>query len=355
MSVYNDLFVRDNFGDTGVQPTPDAYVSGSPDIIPYGQGTLTSQQLISQYGPPLINVPVQNNQVNNIYVRAKNNYAGTTQGTIRLYYAPGNLLVNVSRWRNQAIANNNGTYMANVSATQQNQIAPGDQPFHFTPATSLGTHFCFVAYIATTLNPNTLPASDFTSWQAFVNWVRNNAWVAWHNVDVVNTLPANGYLANLAFKNITPGNQLYAFQCTYANMPVGSILRLYALANPGAEFTGFDSGPTTINNVNGQISQGCTFPPSYETTIFTTCQFPGAPVTPPPNVTIETESLGYLPDPGAQENRGYESFWATHEQVGVTPAALGLKANSGRFVPITTFNTLFAPTGNQSLLTKKRR
>lgn len=355
MSVYNDLFLRDNFGDTGQQPTLDAYVSASPDIIPYGQGTLTTQQLIASYGPPLVNVPVQNNQVNNIYVRAKSNYSGSTQGTIRLYYAPGNLLVNVSRWRNQAIPNNNGTMAANVSATQQNQIAPGDQPFHFTPELSLGTHFCFVAFIATQLNPNTLPASDFTTWQQFVNWVRNNAWVAWHNVDVVNTLPPNGYLANLAFMNITGSTQLYAFQSNYTNMPVGSILRLYALPNPGAGFTGFDSGPTVINNTNGQIAQGCMFPAGYDTTIFTTCQFPGSPVTPPPNVTIETESLGYLPDSSAADSQPFSAFWTTHEALGLAPQALGLSTANGRFVPITSFNALFSPSGTQSLLHKKRR
>ena len=81
MTLYNDLFLRDNFGDTGQQPTPDSYVSASPDIIPFGQGTMTNAQLINNYGPPLINVPVQNSQVNNIYVRAKNNYAGATEGT----------------------------------------------------------------------------------------------------------------------------------------------------------------------------------------------------------------------------------------------------------------------------------
>ena len=255
----------------------------------------------------------------------------------------------------KAIPNNNGTMMANVSATQQNQVAPGDQPFHFTPDPSLGTHFCFVAFIATQLNPNTLPASDFTSWQQFVNWVRTNAWVAWHNVDVVNTLPANGYLANLAFKNITQSSQLYAFQSTYTNMPVGSVLRLYALPNPTVGFTGFDSGPTTINDRSGQIAQGCTFPANYETTVFTTCQFPGSPVTPPPNVTIETESLGYLPDSNAADSQAFSSFWTTHEALNLPPKALGLSVGSGRFVPITSFNALFAPSSAENLLHKKRR
>src|SRR5215469_16463584 len=255
MAIYNDLFMRDNFGDTGQQPTLDAYVSGSPDIIPYGQETLTQQQLINQYGPPLLDRTLQNNQINNVYVRAKNNYNGGSNGRIYLYYATGNLLVRVSQWRNNLIPNNNGQLYANVSATRQYQVAPGDQPFNFNPPTALGAHFCLVTRVSTLLNANPLPAQDFTSWQAFVNWVRNNAWVAWHNVDIVNKLPPNGYVASLAFENINSTPQFYGFQCAYTNMPVGSTLRLYSLADQRASYSGFDSGPQIINNGNGSLAQ----------------------------------------------------------------------------------------------------
>ncbi len=352
MPLYQDLFMRDNFGDTGWQPTSDAYVSASPDILPYGQGTLTQQQLINNYGPPLVDVPLQNNQVNNVYVRAKSNYGGATFGQIYLYYSTGNLLVNVSRWRNNAIPNNNGQFYANVSATALNQVAPGDQPFNFTPASSLGSHFCFVARVSTQLNPNPLPSSDFSGWQDFVNWVRNNAWVAWHNVNVVNTLPAQGYLSNLAFQNINATPQFYGFQCNYTNMPPGSILRLYALAAPN--FSGFDSGPVVVNDVNGSLGQGASFPAGFETTIFTTCQFPGAPVTPPPNVGIETVSLGYQVPGAAAAGRPFASFTRTPQQVGIDPKAHDL-ALGGGFVQITSYNAFFSPTGSVNLLRATRR
>lgn len=42
MPTYTDLFIRDNFADTGVTPVPDYYVSMSPDIIPYGAGVLNT-------------------------------------------------------------------------------------------------------------------------------------------------------------------------------------------------------------------------------------------------------------------------------------------------------------------------
>src|SRR5438094_368899 len=109
MPLYQDLFMRDNFGDNGTTPTTDAYISASPDIIPYGNGTLTQSYLIANYGPPLIDVPFNNNQINNIYVRAKNNFAGAESGQIILFWALGNLLVNVSNWSQNVIPNFNGT------------------------------------------------------------------------------------------------------------------------------------------------------------------------------------------------------------------------------------------------------
>jgi hypothetical protein len=347
MAIYNDLFMRDNFGDTGQQPTPDAYVSASPDIIPYAQSTLTQQQLIDTYGPPLLNLPLQNNQVNNVYVRAKNNYNGATNGQVYLYYATANLLVQVSQWRNNLIPNNNGQLYAKVNATQQNQVAPGDQPFNFNPPTSLGSHFCFVTRVSTQLNPNPLPAQDFTSWQGWVNWVRNNAWVAWHNVDIVNTLPATGYLASLAFENIDNTAQFFGFQAAYTNMPAGSILRLYSLPDQSAGYSGFDSGPQVISSANGTLGQGAQFPANYTTTVFTTCVFPGNPVTPPSGVTIETTSLGYQTDIMAPENRKYHRYTLLPGALGVYPEEFGLESGGG-FVQITSYNSLFSPPSSRA-------
>jgi hypothetical protein len=342
MAIYNDLFMRDNFGDTGQQPTLDAYVSASPDIIPYAQKTLTQQQLINQYGPPLLNQPLQNNQVNNVYVRAKNNYNGASAGKIYVYYATGNLLVQVSQWRNNLIANNNGELYANVSATTQYQVAPGDQPFNFNPPRELGTHFCLVSRVSTQMNPNPLPAQDFTSWQGWVDWVRNNAWVAWHNVDIVNTLAPNGYVASLAFQNISNSGQFYGFQAAYQGMPAGSVLRLYSLPDANGGYYGFDTGAQTINNGNGYLSAGQNFPANYQTTIFTTCSFPGNPTTPPPGVTIETTSLGYQSSIMAPENWKYHPYTLLPGALGLDLEEFGLESGGG-FVQITSFNSLFGP------------
>jgi hypothetical protein len=196
------------------------------------------------------------------------------------------------------------------------------------------------------MNPNPLPAQNFPTWQGFVNWIRNNAWVAWHNVDIVNTLPPKGYINSLTFQNINASSQFYGFQCNYTNMPVGSTLRLYSLPDQGGGFSGFDSGPQNITNGNGNIGQGAMFPANYQTTVFTVCAFPGSPVTPPPDVTIETTSLGYQPNILAAENRRYHSHTLLPGALGVPPEDFGVEAGGG-FVQITSYNTLFNPTSSR--------
>jgi len=350
-TLYEDLFTRDNFNDDGTVPVPNSYVSASPDIIPYGTDTLTQQQLIDHYGPPLLHKDLQNNQVNNIYVRAKNNYNGSTSGQIYLYYAPANLLVNVSVWRSNRIHNANGTWGANVSAQQLAQICPGDQGFQFNPPTSLGRHFCLLSQTCTQMHPNPLPATDFTGWQGFVDWVRNNANVSWHNVNICNTLPPQGFITNLVFQNLNPTTEFYGFGARYQNMPKGSTLRVWADAAGG--FQGFDV-QREINDVNGQLGAGQYFPPQFQTTINCTCHFPGSPVTPPPDVIISLESMGSVAEAQAPENAKYQAFMFHPSKLGISHEEHGLPAGSA-FVPITSYSVAFNPTSNAALFAPVKR
>src|SRR5207249_4524920 len=94
MTTYNDIFVRDNFGDTGQTPSNgNPYMS--PDIIPYQNGQLTWTQITSTYpnGPDLGKSIVMPGP-NNIYIRAKNlQPTGTESGTNSLYYGPSSLFM----------------------------------------------------------------------------------------------------------------------------------------------------------------------------------------------------------------------------------------------------------------------
>ncbi len=67
---------------------------------------------------------------------------------------------------------------------------------------------------------------------------------------------------------------------------------------------------------------------------------------PPPGVTIETTSLGYLPNIMAPENRKYHSFTLLPEVLGVDPTEHGL-GESGGFVQITSYNALLNPSSRE--------
>ncbi|MEO7260619.1 MAG: hypothetical protein ABI047_05095 [Jatrophihabitantaceae bacterium] len=336
-SQWSDVYIRDTFTDLGSVPVNDANVSTSPDIIPYGTQTLTQQQLIDTYaGPPVASEIVAAN-LNNVYVRGRNLYSGATGAAIRLYWAPGNLLVQPSAWAANLVPNTNGFDYASLSAQSPDQIMPGDQPFNFTPTLEMGTHFCFVAMVETSRNPNPVPAQNFTGWDAFVSWVRDNANVAWRNVDVVTKLPTQGYESKLEFENPNETDQMYAFTCTWTGMPIGSIIRMWALADQPNQFFGFDTGAITINQANSSTKVGTIFPAGYATTIFTECQFPGSPTTPPPGVTIQTASSAWVAS-GSAEHEQFADLAISAAEFGANES-VGLTAE-GYFVPITSFTAV---------------
>lgn len=340
---YDDLFMRDNFNDSGTVPVWDPNVSQSPDIIPYGTGTLTAVELVDSYPGPAYASSIIANNLNNIYVRAKNLYSGATGGQIQLYWAPGNLLVQPSVWKNQLIMNNNTFPYASLDATSYEQVVPGDQPFTFAVEDSMGSHFCFVATVTTPRSPDPIPATDFPSWQGFVDWVAENPNVAWHNVDVVSTLPAQGYLASLEFENPDSTDQMYGFQCSYGNLPSGSVLRVWALPDAGNKFYGFDTGPVTITDGTGSTLIGGNFPAGYATTVFTQCQFPGQPTTPPKGVSLQTQSMAWV-ESGGELAAKYAHLVRTEDSLGVELGSVGLGVG-GSLVPITAF-TMVPATGS---------
>lgn len=336
MAKFNDLFVRDTWEDDGTEPVPSSYVSASPDIIPYADQTISAAQLIQSYSSgTLLDKGVIAGRLNYIYVRAKNNAPGTTSGKLYIYYAPGNLLVQPSVWKQNKAANGNGSNYANLSATTNLQIVAGDQPFYFTPSGSLGAHFCFLAVIEKQGRPSPIPDHNFSNWQNFVDWVRDHANVAWHNVNVVSNVPPEGWKDALRFDSVDTDPTYHGFLTTYQNLPAGAVLRLYCLANQPAGFSGFDTGNITIQSGQGtsSVGQGAVFPASYSTTIFTTCIYPG-PV--PPTAVIQTTSLGYLPQHRVSAHERFRPIMLTSVPFKVEGVEAG-----GTFVKITSATTYF--------------
>ncbi|HEX8225462.1 MAG TPA: hypothetical protein VF605_16735 [Allosphingosinicella sp.] len=342
MPLYRDLFMRDTFSDSGIVPVTDSSVCASPDIMPYGGSQLDTAT--ASYGPPLINLPLDNNNVNNIYVRVKNNGAMPGSGQVYLHYTDATLLTNVSSWGQNLMQNFNGNDYASIDNLAPGATAFGDEPFAWNPQAQPNQHFCLIARVVTDANPNPLPG-NFSSWQDFVTWVRNNANVAWHNVQIVNTLPAQGYENSLVFQNVGTEASFFTFTATYSGLPVGSVLRLWAL--PGTGFPGFDTGPTPITEGSGTLPATGEFPAGYETLVFVTCVFPGGPTTPPPAASIVLESWAPQAQINLAENAPLRPYALAPEMLGVQSADVALAEGEGSLVQITSYNVYFssAPTG----------
>ncbi|MBI2684668.1 MAG: hypothetical protein HYX27_00015 [Acidobacteria bacterium] len=215
---YNDIYVRDNFGDTGVIPSQGVPYQ-SPDIIPYGSNVLSVQTAISTYysGPDIgqaISVP----GLNNIFIRAKNlQQQGTETGSAKLFYAKSSLLMTPNQWTGVQTAGGSSSVnfvnQSNNPNLNPNDIALGQQAFLLTNLPPVqGDHYCMVAIVTTPNNNPTIPTS-FPSNAAFSVWVQNNPAIGWRNISVV---PSGQvlYSSTLQFGNLNATDGSFLFTIT---------------------------------------------------------------------------------------------------------------------------------------------
>lgn len=222
-TAYDDIYVRDNYQDKGQTPTQGT-LWASPDIIPYGAGTLTMQQLESTYNGPDLGRNITNQEVNNIYVRARNLSSNCPDtGRVRLYIAPGSLLLHPNQWRPITPAANGSPYvpLANGGTTQigPGQICASSPAFYWTGdpnAAQYANHYCMVAMVDTPRHPAPPLPTDFSSNHQFANWVANLPSVAWRNISIVapscQSLPG----VPLVFCNVDrqPREFVFVVRCT---------------------------------------------------------------------------------------------------------------------------------------------
>lgn len=213
MPTYNDIYVRDNFADSGVIPsTGNPYQS--PDIIPYQSGVLTLSQLIANYPGPDIGMNIVQQGVNNIYVRAKNLDTSNSSGTAGLSYANSSLILLPPQWvpvqtiggQSQVTLvdqNNNTSIGAGV-------ICAGNQAFVLTGLPSSTTHYCLVCVVQTPAHPVTVPTS-FSSNAAFVAWIQNNPAVGWRNINQITNQQVQ-IISTYVFGSTDPNSAYYYFQ-----------------------------------------------------------------------------------------------------------------------------------------------
>ncbi|HEU0055131.1 MAG TPA: hypothetical protein VFQ39_18220 [Longimicrobium sp.] len=262
--TYQDVFVRDNFGDTGVIPSTGVPYR-SPDIIPYQEQLLTFTEAISSYPQHDIGLPFVQSGTNNIYVRAINDYPGVESGSVRLYYSQASLFLQPSQWVNNqvftaAVTSPPTPGISEVPFVNQDgdtSFNPGDilltqEAFSLASFPS-NDHYCFIAVVNTPNTTVTIPTS-FTNNAAFVQWVQNTPAVAWRNVTKVPATPgavtqtfvfgnsdsaAGEFLFQVEGKHM-PANTTVSVTCTDQGCPISQTLTLQAPDGLGHQMASFE-------------------------------------------------------------------------------------------------------------------
>ncbi|MBP2134344.1 hypothetical protein J2128_002310 [Methanomicrobium sp. W14] len=238
MTTYNDIYIRDNFGDTGVIPSTGIPYQ-SPDIIPFQDKTLTWDKANSSYKGPHIGKSIINNGVNNIYVRAKNLGDKEVSGsTVSLYYSKASLFLLPVKWTSVMSAGGKKA-LSFVDGSGSNSISPGgvavsNPSFFLTGLPPVSrTHYCLIGIVQTPDHPVTIPAA-FTSNAAYDKWVMNNPAVAYRNIsyspntktqvsrvfDFGNVNQSSAYFTIIITGHgFVPGTAVRS-QCTDVNCPI---------------------------------------------------------------------------------------------------------------------------------------
>lgn len=284
-TMYNDLFIRDSFRDTGIFPsTGDA--CQSPDIIPQQNGTLAWATANSTYGGPDQGKSIINGGVNNIYVRVKNLNTAAGAGTASLYYANASLFLLPTTWTPVSAAGGaasvplvDGTGNTNIAASG---VAISSPSFLLTGLPA-GPHYCTIAVIQTPTHPVTVPTS-FPSNAAFVQWVQNNPGVGWRNISYAPNQQTQT-VRTFSFASVNPVAAYFHFrilgrgfvtgtavnaQCSDQTCPISQNMTLPAADGQGNQITGFDAS----------------VPANFSGTLVVTLTSPGGPFPPAATVTM---------------------------------------------------------------------
>ncbi|MEQ8449438.1 MAG: hypothetical protein RIB97_07095 [Nitratireductor sp.] len=332
MTQYDDIFMRDALDDTGQIPSGVRTAYHSPDIIPWGNQTVSDPQtfFVDNYDQnPGKNLVA--NEINYIYTRGKNLASAAANGQIYLYWVKSSLLSQPSEWRNNKVPTATpGQNYSNVSASQANQIVVGESAFQWSvPAPPTGYHYCLVSQVVTAANPNPIP-DDFNSTGGFVGWVVDNPGIAWRNVSVLSNASPPSYQVTTAFQNLDDTEELYAFTVEARNLPQGTTVSLVCS----------ETGPNPPINSSGTVTQQNpwylytenSLPAHFSSGLVTTVRLPSGQSW-PPDATID---ITYNRIVGSRD----QEILLRHAK---TPAEMGLPEElhdkvSGTMVRLGTYN-----------------
>lgn len=228
------IFIRDDFQDTGTIPSNAEVACQSPDIIPVGVNLFPQpEKLIGPGWDTSPAKPLSFGYQNYIYVRGKsrNNIGRPVTATVNLYYSRASLLLNPASWVNNIIYPAGSNVL--MTATANDQRLLGSEPFVWMPPGITGDHYCLIAQVVTPDMPNPIPA-DFSKTGSFAAWVLNNPAIAWRNIVVETNLTQPSSTYSFLLQNIDTAAENYSVIGACVNYPKGTAI---SFACPAAGVT----------------------------------------------------------------------------------------------------------------------
>lgn len=263
MTTFDGFLMRDSLQDTGVVPSP-GYPYHSPDLICHAQVADPASFFAANYASdPNQGVQI-GSTVNYFYVRAKNLSAATLSNHyVSVYRANASLFMKPSIWKNNKLSTHDGQNYVGLPSTAPGQIAVGDKSFLLDGIAS--SNFCLIGIASPLQNPNV--PDDFSTYEAYVVWVRSNQNICGRNLRTLHDFPNRTYEQLDAFSNPEAQSVPTLFQTTFAGpAPAGSTFGI-TCAPLGINTTwNISSGPTqtssamTPANFSGNVTTWATIP-----------------------------------------------------------------------------------------------
>lgn len=222
---WKDMFFRHSFTDRGMYPT-NGTQSASPDVMPMGDKPLTDPSQLILDGNWLKDYGATTNasQANYIYLRGQNLGDNERTGRLYLYFSPASLLLwptdpvdPTKGWAKKPLKTSSGQSYVELKVPGTKRFYT-PEPFQWIPQPISKDHYCLVARIETSENPNPIPAPG--NLNDFARYISEHPNMAWRNVITINPNDPE-FTTQVEYSQGEEGGYVYMnLRCT--NCPDGS-------------------------------------------------------------------------------------------------------------------------------------
>ena len=187
--VYKGLFIRDTLGDMGTIPSTTGAPTYSPDIICYQASILTPLDAEISYNKYICK-PFLQDDVNNIYIRVKNNGDHAIAGKVKAFYSPITLLYTPKYWT--PLTTIEGEEVLDVIDKSRNEagIPAGEvgisKKAYFLDGVKEPTkHHCMMGIVSNEDGSFITLPEDFKNDNGLWEFLRNHPQIAYNNIEII--------------------------------------------------------------------------------------------------------------------------------------------------------------------------